>query len=238
MQIWRRLIYFLKFSRSVLTLNKRLLVGMWQLSRLAQPAITIFGGSRIELDEPVAQQASQLAKKLAENGYSIITGGGPGIMEAANFGAYAYIKECQMAAGKDCRRPISAAIGLLHLNKEHVNPYVQTSVIMDHFFSRKWLLVRYSTAFVIFPGGFGTLDEFSEVLTLVQTGHMPVCPIILVGSDYWQPLLEWVNSRALAEGLIEQGEEKLFDVVDDMEAAFNIIQKHHMFNDLKNKSVK
>ena len=230
MELWRRLRYWFRFVRSVLGLVWRLLKGMWQLSRLFQPAVTIFGGSRIKLEEPVAQQASQLAKKLAESGYSIITGGGPGIMEAANFGAYAYHLECKIAAEKECRPVISGAVGLLHLNQERVNPYVQTSVIMDHFFSRKWLLVRYSSAFVVFPGGFGTLDEFFEIITLVQTGNMPHYPIILMGSDYWKPLLEWIQTRALAEGFIEQGDEKLFHVIDDVAIAFDIIHKYHQVN--------
>ncbi len=235
MQIWRRLIYFLKFMRSVLVLGRRLIAGMWKLTRLTQPAVTIFGGSRIELGDPIAQQASQLAKKLVKGGYSIITGGGPGIMEAANFGAYTYLEECQITAEKECRPMVSAAIGLMHLNKERVNPYVQTSVIMDHFFSRKWLLVRYSSAFVIFPGGFGTLDEFAEILTLVQTHHMPPHPIVLVGSDYWKPLLDWIKTRAQVHRLIDPGDEKLFRVVDDVEAAYDIIKRNHVHNGSKNE---
>lgn len=227
MSMKRRLKYYAQFLKSVVTLNRRLLVGMWQLTKLSQPAVTIFGGSRVELEGPVARQAAELAKALAEKGYSIITGGGPGIMEAANFGAYAYLKERRQKAAPDYDLVVSGAVGLVHLNKERVNPYVQTSVIMDHFFSRKWLLVRYSSAFVVFPGGFGTLDEFFEVLTLAQTDKMPRYPIILLNSAYWKPLLEWINHKALPQGFIDAGDEKLFFVVDEICVAVEIIQRYH-----------
>ena len=227
MNLGWRLKYFARFLKSVFVLNVRLLAGMWRLTRIPQPAVTVFGGSRIEIDDKVAQQASLLAKKLAQYGFSIITGGGPGIMEAANFGALAYLKECEVDSVKACREMVSGAVGLVHLNQERVNPYVQTGVIMDHFFSRKWLLVRYSSAFVFFPGGFGTMDEFFEVLTLVQTNKMPAYPVILIGSEYWKPILEWITTRALAQNLIQAGDEKIFIVVDDVQLAVDAIKRYH-----------
>jgi uncharacterized protein (TIGR00730 family) len=227
MSLASRLKYFAHFLKSVLELNLRLLGGMWRLTRIPQPAVTVFGGSRIGVDDQIGLQASLLAKKLAEHGFSIITGGGPGIMEAANFGALAYLKECKVDGVKVCRAMVSGAVGLVHLNQERVNPYVQTSVIMDHFFSRKWLLVRYSSAFVFFPGGFGTMDELFEVLTLVQTGKMPAYPIILIGAEYWKPILEWISTRALAQNLIQAGDEKIFIVVDDVQLAVDAIKQYH-----------
>ena len=227
MNLWTRLKYFFYFLKSVFSLNIHLIKGMWRLSKIPQPSATIFGGSRIEIDQEVAQQASLLAKKLAELGFSIITGGGPGIMEAANFGALQYVQECQAGGDKECRVIVSGAVGLLHLNKERVNPYVQTSIIMDHFFSRKWLLVRYSSAFVFFPGGFGTMDEFFEVVTLVQTKKMPNYPVILIGSNYWSPIIDWIKNHALKENLIEFDDQKIFKVVDDVHVAIEEIKKYH-----------
>lgn len=227
MGIGRRLIYYLRFLKSVVNLNCRLLHGMWRLTRLSQPAVTVFGGVRVELQDKIAQQALQLSKELAELGYSIITGGGPGIMEAANFGAYAYQEECKLEAREGCRELVSVGIGLEHLNQERVNPYVQTNIIMDHFFSRKWLLVRYSSAFVVFPGGFGTLDELFEIVVLVQTGYMAKFPIILIGSHYWKPLLNWVDTHIIAGGFAENSEKKIMTVVDEVEDAVAIIQRYH-----------
>lgn len=227
MSIWGRVRYSLVFFKSVLSLNVNLIRGMWKLTRLSQPAVTVFGGSRIKHDNPVAEQAALLSKKLVEHGYSIITGGGPGIMEAANFGAIQSLNECLREGNRECPKYVSGGVGVVHLNQEKVNQYVQTSIIMDHFFSRKWLLVRYSSAFVFFEGGFGTLDEFFEVLTLAQTNKMPRYPIILVGSYYWQPLLDWIRTRALSKGLIIAGDEDLFAVVDDVIIAFEIIKRYH-----------
>jgi uncharacterized protein (TIGR00730 family) len=227
MNIWGRIKYLLIFSKSVASLNVKLIWGMLKLTKMTQPAVTVFGGSRIEIEDDVAQQAASLAKSLVERGYSIITGGGPGIMEAANFGAMAYVAECQRSGKKDCPVFVSGGVGVIHLNQEKVNQYVQTSIIMDHFFSRKWLLVRYSSAFVFFEGGFGTLDEFFEVITLKQTNKMPPYPIILVGSYYWEPLLEWINSRALVRNLVAKGDEKLFIVVDDVDLAVAAIERYH-----------
>lgn len=226
MSFLRRISYFFDFMASVLSLNFYLLKGMWKLTVLKRPAATIFGGSRIKLEDPVAQQAIILSKKLAASGYSIITGGGPGIMAAANYGAMSYLEECKKTKGKECPTFVSGGIGVIHLNQERVNQYVQTSVVMDHFFSRKWLLVRYSSAFVFFAGGFGTLDEFFEVITLVQTNKMPRYPVVLIGSNYWAPMLDWIQERALAHGLIEQGDQKLFLVTDDIDLAVKFILSH------------
>lgn len=227
MAIGRRTWYYLGFLKSVFNLNVRLLWGMWRLTKLTQPAVTIFGGARVELQDKIAQQASQLSKKLVELGYSIITGGGPGIMEAANFGAYAYQKECLLEEKQGCHKVVSAGVGVEHLNQERVNPYVQTSIIMDHFFSRKWLLARYSSAFIVFPGGFGTLDELFEIVVLEQTANMPNYPIILVDSHYWKPLLSWIETHVVAGGFAGVKDRKFITLVDDVADAVTIIQRYH-----------
>lgn len=224
--MFRRLKEYCKFLRSLFTTNTHLLWGMWKLTRLPQPAITVFGGSRVELESEIALKAKELSFKLVDAGFSIITGGGPGIMEAANFGAIEYLRECDMNSPlcKD-RRLVSAGIGLIKLNKEKANPYVQENIVMEHFFSRKWLLVRYSVGFIIFPGGFGTMDELFEIVTLVQTQRMKRLPIVLVDVEYWQPLVEWINTRALEKGLISKEDTTILTFVDTVDEAFNYIKK-------------
>lgn len=202
--------------------------GMWKLTLLPQPAITVFGGSRIQRDSPHAQKAQKLAKLLVSKGYSILTGGGPGIMEAANAGAIECLKDCVFPPEKKPtpKTIVSAGITLVRLNKEQVNPYVQDAIVMDHFFARKWLLVRYAVGFVFFPGGFGTLDELFEVVTLIQTHHMKRVPLILIDTHYWEPLMRWIYERALKNNLIEKKDAHLFLVLDSVEEAVEIICRH------------
>lgn len=223
--MFRRLKYYLHFLKSLFGINLRLMWGMWKLTKLRQPAITVFGGARIKADSEHAQVAANLAKKLVAHGYSIITGGGPGIMEAANFGAMEYIKECKLDNPKACNMVISAGIGLLQLNIEKENTYIQEHIIMDYFFTRKWLLVRYSQGFVVFPGGFGTLDELFEVVTLRQTHKMQQVPIILIDRDFWKPIIEWRDQRALKDGLISEDDLSLFTVVDTVDEAFTLLNQ-------------
>jgi uncharacterized protein (TIGR00730 family) len=223
----RRLCEYGKFLKSLLKTNFRLFRGMWNLTRLPQPAVTVFGGSKVNLDSEIAEKAKNLTKILANNGFSIITGGGPGIMEAANLGAIEHLKECH-ANKIFCKDyVISGGVGLIRLNKERANPYVQEYVEMDHFFSRKWLLVRYSIGFVVFPGGFGTLDELFEVITLVQCHRMARVPIVLMGKNYWAPLLDWLITRAIPLGLVKDSDEKIITTVtDDVDEAAYIITSY------------
>lgn len=217
-----RIFEYGKFLRSLFRLNVRLLWGMWRLTKFPHPAITIFGGSRISHESIHAKMAEELGRKLAGAGFSIITGGGPGIMEAANQGALEYLKECKI--DQSCpNKYVSAGIGLIHLNRDQANPYVQENIVMTHFFARKWLLVRYSVGFVVFPGGYGTLDELFELITLVQCNRMAKVPVILIDSEYWQPLIEFIKHRAIPYNLIEPGDENIITVVDTAEEAFQII---------------
>lgn len=152
-------------------------------------AVTIFGSARTKPDQPHYQQATEVARLLGQAGCAIITGGGPGIMEAANKGA----KEAgSFSVGLNIQLPF----------EQHVNPYVDLAIEFRYFFVRKTMLVKYAQGFIIFPGGFGTMDELFEAITLVQTGKVHNFPIILFDSAYWAGLLQWVRQTMLAEGKI------------------------------------
>lgn len=226
--IIQRFKYFGHFLIDLFLTSIRLIWGMWKLTRLPQPAITVFGGARVKLDSDYAITTIRLTKKLAAEGFSIITGGGPGIMEAANFGAYEYLRECkdthrhlQQAA---CKPIMTAGIGVVRLNRDKENGYVQEYITMQHFFSRKWLLVRYSVGFVVLPGGFGTLDELFEIVTLRQVKKMQNAPIILFDSYYWQPIIDWAKTRAMPNGLVSQEDLNLLTVTDDVDEVIHILK--------------
>jgi uncharacterized protein (TIGR00730 family) len=167
-------------------------------------AVTIFGSARVREHDPMYQAAIDTARLLGEAGYTIITGGGPGLMEAANKGA--------RAAGA---RSIGLNVELPF--EQHVNLYVDIAVEFRYFFVRKTMLVKYSQAFVIFPGGFGTLDELFEALVLIQTGKVQNFPIILYGAAYWKGLLDWIRSAPLAEHKIAPADLDLLLLCDSPE---------------------
>lgn len=224
---FRRIREYGKFLKSLIVTNGRLLRGMWKLTRLPQPTITIFGSSRLPFDSVHGERACALAKKLTVGGFSIITGGGPGIMEAANRGAFEAAKELRLdyKEGAEEKFP-SLGIGLTRLNREKANPYVHDYIVMEHFFSRKWLLVRYSVGFAVFPGGFGTLDELYEILTLMQTERMPKYPVVLIGKDYWEPIHTFLHNKLIKDKLISEAEEKLISAItDDVDEAYDVIVK-------------
>ena len=174
-------------------------------------AVTIFGSARIGPDDPHYDAAVETARLLAKAGFAIITGAGPGIMEASNKGA-------QLGGG----RSIGCNIELPF--EQGANPYVDTLVNFKYFFVRKTMFIKYSVAFVIFPGGFGTLDELFEALTLIQTGKIYRFPVILFGRYYWAGLLRWLQARVLSEGKISEGDLDLVLVTDDpAEAAQAIV---------------
>ena len=177
-------------------------------------AVTIFGSARIGPDDPHYDAAVETARLLAEAGFAIITGAGPGIMEAGNKGA-------RLGGG----RSIGCNIELPF--EQGANPYVDTLVHFKYFFVRKTMFIKYSVAFVIFPGGFGTLDELFEALTLIQTGKIYKFPVILFGRYYWAGLLRWLQARVLSEGKISEGDLDLMLVTDDpAEAAQAIITSY------------
>jgi uncharacterized protein (TIGR00730 family) len=192
----------------------QIIYGAWRISKLSHPIITIFGSSKIAPSEKYVHEANQIASWLVDYDMSVLTGGGPGIMQAANLGAVHLIK-------KDEIRSIGIGVRGLHENK---NMYVQEYFALDYFFARKWLLTQYSTGFIIFPGGFGTLDELSEILTLIQTNQMKKVPIVLIGKDFWDPFMQWLTQQAVPHGLITAEHLKLFSVTDDPYKAFCFVR--------------
>jgi hypothetical protein len=181
------------------------------------PAVTIFGSARVKPDHEQYALARETARLLGEAGFTIITGGGPGIMEAANAGAR---DAGVMSVGCNIELPF----------EQHVNPYVDVAINFRYFFVRKTMFVKYAEAFVIFPGGFGTLDELFEALTLIQTDKVRDFPVILFGKAYWQGLLDWIESTLLAEGKISPEDLKLMVVTDSPEEIARIIIDCHERN--------
>ncbi len=177
--------------------------GFDALARLG-PAVSIFGSARTSRGDRSYRQARRLGRRLAEEGFTVITGGGGGIMEAANRGA----REGEGVS-------VGLAIDLPH--EQHVNEYVDIAVYHRYFFVRKTMFVKYAQAFVIFPGGFGTFDELFESLTLVQTGKIDHFPILLVGSEYWQGLVDWLRGPVIRERKIDPQDMDLFRISDDMD---------------------
>ncbi len=187
----------------VLRIQSEFVTGFDTLAGLG-PAVTIFGSARTPEDEPIYQAAVETARLLAEDGLAIITGGGPGIMEAANRGA-------RLGEG------VSVGFAIELPFEEAVNPYLDIALHFRYFFVRKTMFVKYAQAFVIFPGGFGTMDELFEALTLIQTRKIHNFPVILYGSDYWRGLLDWLDTTMAAKANISPGDLGLFIVADSPE---------------------
>jgi uncharacterized protein (TIGR00730 family) len=181
-----------------------------------QPAVSMFGSARVPADHPYFALGEQIARRLSDAGFSVISGGGPGMMEAFNNGAY---------FGK------SPAIGLnIELPREQFpNSYQDISLSFRHFFARKVTFVRFATAYVVLPGGFGTLDELLEALTLVQTHKIRQMPIILVHTPFWRGLVDWLRERLVAENMIASGDMDLLQLIDDsqhvVDAIFDYYEK-------------
>lgn len=212
MKFFERVFSVVWLLLAYLWLLPQLLWGGWKISRLAHPIVTIFGAKRIDRDSPYFEQARIFAQRIAKCGISIVTGGGPGIMEAANKGA--------SEAGKGVRT-MGVAVAGLNM-EEPANPYVTDYVKTDYFYLRKHLLIYYSHAFVVFPGGFGTLDELFEVLTLMQTGKLPQMPVVLIGKEYWSQLASWV-ARAVQEGTIPAEHAAYLKITDDLDEAVKMV---------------
>ena len=176
-----------------------------------QPAVTFFGSARTDPKDPYYALAEETARLLVRDGFSIITGGGPGIMEAANKGA-------QEAGGN------SVGLNIQLPFEQKPNPFITTLLSFRYFFCRKVMFVKYATAFVIFPGGFGTMDEFCEAVTLVQTKRIDLFPIILVGSDYWKGLIDWFRKKVLAQKNIDKEDLLIFKIVDEPEKVAALIK--------------
>ncbi|MFW6150454.1 MAG: TIGR00730 family Rossman fold protein [Chloroflexota bacterium] len=177
-----------------------------------EPAVSMYGSARVQPGDPVYAHAREIAYRLGRMGFCIITGGGPGVMEAANCGA--------SEAG-------ARSVGLnIDLPEEQAcNPYATTTITFSHFFVRKVMLVKYATAFIIMPGGLGTLDELTEILTLVQTRKIRPFPVILFGSEYWNGFLDWLRNCALARGFISEQDFDLLRLCDDVDTVIDTVHR-------------
>jgi uncharacterized protein (TIGR00730 family) len=184
--------------------------GFEAVDRIGAPGVTVFGSARIPPDDPVYEQARELGRLLVEAGFAVVTGGGPGIMEAANRGA-------QEASG------ISVGFNVELPHEQRPNDYLDISLTFRHFYARKTMLVKAAEGFVLFSGGIGTLDELFEALVLIQTGKIVHFPVVLFGSDHWHGLLEWLKDRVLRERLISPGDLDLVSVTDDAAEAVETV---------------
>jgi hypothetical protein len=179
------------------------------------PGVSVFGSARVPVDGPVYNQARELGRHLVKAGFSVITGGGPGVMEAANRGA-------MDAGGK------SVGLNILLPMEQKPNPYLTHSLTFNYFFVRKVMFVKYASAFVICPGGFGTMDEFFEALTLIQTNKIKRFPIVCLGHDYWKGLVDWMyQTMGKEHKAIELDDLKYFYLTDDVEEAAHVIKQCH-----------
>ena len=174
------------------------------------PSVSVFGSARFAPDHKYSLLIEDISRKLSDAGFAVVSGGGPGIMEASNKGAY---------AGK------SASVGLnIQLPFEQSgNPYQDIAITFKYFFARKVMFVKYASAYVVMPGGFGTLDEMAEILTLIQTGKSRKIPVILVGSKFWSGFVEWLKDSMLATGTISESDLNLFTIEDDPEKVIETI---------------
>ncbi len=176
------------------------------------PAVSVFGGARVARDSETYRQAETVARLLAESGFAVITGGGPGAMEAASRGA-------RMGGGR------TVGLNIKLPSEQRPNRYVETVVNFDYFFVRKVMFVKYACAFVGLPGGYGTLDEMFECLTLKQTRKMKNFPVILFGTNFWSGLVDWLENRCLEDGMISRKDMKLFTVTDSPEEVARIVSQ-------------
>lgn len=197
----------------VLRIQSELVDGIEKLVDLG-PSITLYGSARLREGAPYYQAAQELAEKLANAGINVLTGGGPGIMEAGNRGAQG---NGAHSIGLNIKLPM----------EENANAYQDINLNFRYFFLRKLMFVKYACGFVIFPGGFGTLDEMFEALTLVQTKKIAPFPIVLYGSEFWGGLLEWLENTLVEGGYISPGDTSIFYLTDDVDDAFAILQKRY-----------
>ena len=186
--------------------------GFEAVDKIDQPAVTIFGSARVGDDTQVYEEARATGRRFAELGWAVVTGGGPGVMEAANRGA----KE---AGG------LSVGFNIQLPHEQAPNPYLDISLTFRHFYARKTMFVKAAEGFVIFPGGFGTLDELFEALVLEQVDKIRDFPIVLVGTAFWEGLLGWVAERLVPEGLIDEDDLDLLSVTDDPEEVVRLVER-------------
>jgi uncharacterized protein (TIGR00730 family) len=185
-----------------------------------QPSVTIFGSARVKEGNKYYEATRELAFKLSKKGFSIVTGGGPGIMEAANRGAF--------EAGGN-----SVGLNIKLPKEQKPNKYLTEMLNFNYFFARKVMLVKYATAFVLFPGGFGTLDELTETLTLIQTKKLKPFPVILYGNEYWNGFVQWLNDVVVKDGYINKEDIELFKQMDNIDEIVDYIDQWYIKNSTK-----
>ncbi len=188
-----------------------------------EPAVTIYGSARLRPEDELYAQTEEIANRLGQMGFTIITGGGPGVMAAANKGA---LKAGAKSVGLNIDLP----------EEQVVNPYTTQSITFNHFFVRKVMLVKYATAFVIMPGGLGTLDELTEVLTLMQTHKIRPFPVLLFNGQYWKGLLDWLKSSVLAREFISESDLNLLRVCDGIDELIEAVQRWYIRQEIVGKS--
>ena len=193
----------------VLRITGEFVAGFDALAEIG-PGVSIFGSARVNPGDALYEDARRLGRLLAQAGVTVITGGGPGLMEATNRGAYEVEGE---SVGANIELPF----------EQGLNPYVDLGVEFRYFFVRKVMFVKYANGFVFFPGGFGTLDELFEVLTLIQTGRLPHVPVVLFGGDHWTGMMEWVRGTLLRDGRISPQDLDIFTISDDIEEIARIM---------------
>ncbi|MET8336656.1 TIGR00730 family Rossman fold protein [Streptosporangium canum] len=193
----------------VMRIQAEFVEGFGQLAELPQ-AVTVFGSARSAEDTPEYEMGVRIGRKLSEAGYAVITGGGPGCMEAANKGA-------REAGG------VSVGLGIELPFEQHMNEYVDLGIEFRYFFVRKTMFVKYSCGFIALPGGFGTMDELFEALTLVQTRKVTSFPVVLVGTEFWGGLLDWIKNTLMSSGKISSADVDLVHLTDDVDEAVRII---------------
>ena len=186
------------------------LAGFDAVDAIDRPAVSVFGSARVEEGTPVYTAAREVGRCFAEAGFAVVTGGGPGVMEAANRGAR---DGNGLSVGFNIRLP----------HEQAGNPYCDVSLTFKHFYARKTMFVKAAEGFVVFPGGFGTMDELFEALTLIQTGKIDHFPLVLFDSDYWGEMLDWASQELLAHGTISPGDLELMTVTDDPDEAVRIV---------------
>jgi uncharacterized protein (TIGR00730 family) len=191
-------------------IGKEFLQGFLAVERIGKPAISVFGSARVNEDDPVYADAREVGRRIVEAGFAVVTGGGPGVMEAANRGA-------REGGG------VSVGFNIELPHEQHENPYLDISLTFDHFYARKTMFVKAAEGFVIFPGGFGTLDELFEALTLIQVGKVLHFPVVLFDHGYWAPLLDWIRGRLLADEMISPDDLELLVVTDEADEAVQVL---------------
>ena len=194
------------FAGDIALIASEFLSGFQAVAKIDRPAVTVFGSARVAEGSATYDAARETGRRFAEAGLAVVTGGGPGVMEAANRGA-------KDAGG------LSVGFNIMLPHEQGLNPYCDIAVTFKHFYARKVMFVKSAEGFVIFPGGFGTMDELFESLTLIQTGKIGTFPVVLFDTDYWAEMIDWIRAEMLADGLVSADDLDLLRLTDEPEEA-------------------